>query len=329
MNKPELSVIIPYHNEGLDFISTTVKSIQDTIDVSYEIIVVDDCSDQPLGSISGRWEDLPGVKILRHNQPKGVGQAFDTGVKQAKADNLFLMGSDIRFIPNNWASKMIKEADDHPKAFTCTTCVGLNAESEEGMDINIRKNRSRRNGARILIFHDKKSHPKKPDNFRNILECQWLPVYKGESKESFEIPAILGAAYIVKKEWYNYVDGWWGHRSWGTLEPMISLKSWFMGGSCRTAPDVMTGHIFKRHGTHGTLSHHLMYNKLLVATLLFDEHNSSRLIAFLGHNPQVDKGRRMFKKYEKQILAKRKEYEKKIVVDPVEWCETWNHDFRL
>ena len=328
MSKPEISVIIPYHNEGLDFISATINSIKDTIDVSYEIIVVDDCSEKALGSISGAWEDLPGITILRHRKPKGVGQAFDTGVKKAKAENLFLMGSDIRFIPNNWASKMIEEIDNHPKAISCTTCVGLNSETEEGMDMNVRRHRSRRNGARILIFHDNISHPKKPKTFRSILEAQWLPVYKGESKESFEIPCVLGAAYGIKKEWYDYIDGWWGHRSWGTLEPMISLKSWFMGGSCRTTPDIETGHIFKRHGTHATPFHHLMYNKLLTAMLLFDEHNSSRMIEFLGRNPNVDGGKKMFGDMRRKVEAKRKEYAKKIVVDPAEWCKEWNHDFR-
>jgi len=322
MSKPEISVIIPYHNEGLEFISTTINSIKDTIDVSYEIIVVDDCS-------KARLSPVKGITILRHKKPKGVGQAFDTGVKRAKSDNLFLMGSDIRFIPNQWASKMISEMDNHPKAFTCATCVGLNSESEAGMDMAVRRNRSRRNGARILIFHDKQSHPKKPANFRNILEAQWLPVYKGESRDSFEVPCILGAAYGVKKAWYDHVDGWWGHRSWGTLEPYMSLKSWFMGGSCRTAPDIECGHVFKRSGTHATPHHHLMYNKMLLATLMFDEHHSQRLIDFLGVNPQVYRGKEMFESVRKEIEAKRGEYVKKITVDPVEWCKEWNHDFRL
>ena len=152
---------------------------------------------------------------------------------------------------------------------------------------------------------------------------------KGDSKESFEIPCVLGAAYGIKKEWYNYIDGWWGHRSWGTLEPMISLKSWFMGGSCRVAMGIETGHVFKRHGTHATPHHHLMYNKILATTLLLDETHATRLIDFLGSNPNVNGGKEMFAKVRRAVAAKRKEYKKKIVVDPIEWCKTWNHDFRI
>lgn len=321
MSKPEVSILIPYHEEGIPFILDTIQSIRETIDVTHETIIIDDGSRNPL-------RDIDGVTVVRQKENLGVGQAFDKGVKEADSDNLFLMGSDIRFIKNGWASKMLMEVDKYPKAFTCSTCVGLNQESPEGMDLEKRVNRSRRNGARILIFHDHKTHPKKPANFRNILEAQWLSVYKGESMDSFEVPCILGAFYGVKKSWYEYCDGWWGHRSWGTLEPTISLKSWLFGGSCRTAPSVRTGHIFKRSGTHGTPAHHLTYNKLLAATLLFEDYDRDRLINFLGHNGQIEMGKKMFYDVQKEVGKKRKEYEKKIVVDIRDWCKRWNVDFR-
>ena len=313
MSKPELSIIIPMHGEPQGFLEDTINSIRDTIDVSYELIAVDDCS----------GIHIDGVTMLRHKEHKGVGAAFDTGVAEAKSDNIFLMGSDIRFIKNNWASKMIAELDAHPKAISATTCIGLNASD---MDINSRRNKSRRNSANILIFHDHRSHPKKDSRFRNILEAQWLPVYKGQSKESFEVPCILGAAYGVKKGWYDYIDGWWGHRFWGTLEPMISLKSWMMGGSCHTTPDIETGHVFKPSGTHGTTHTHLMYNKIMTAHLLFDEYDAARLVKFLGNNPAVDAGKQMFSKVD--IRKKREEYKKKIVYDIRSYCKRFSVDFR-
>jgi len=146
--------------------------------------------------------------------------------------------------------------------------------------------------------------------------------------DSFEIPCILGAAYGVKKEWYEYCDGWWGHKSWGTLEPYISLKSWLFGGSCRTAPEIEAGHIFKRHGTHGTSHSHLTYNKLLVATLLFDDHDTQRLIDFLGNNTQVSQAMRIFEKVKASVLTKKEEYRKKITFSIKEYCDRFSVDFR-
>jgi len=282
-------------------------------------LTIDDGSKVPL-------EDIKDVLIFQCPEERGVGAAFDVGVGLAQSDNLFLMGCDIRFLPNGWASKMIDEINKYPEAIVCSTCIGLNAVVEKNMDMEHRRNVSRRNGASILLFHDKKSHPKKPATFRNIIEAQWLPTHKG-SQASFEVPCVLGAAYGVKRSWYNYLDGWWGHRSWGTLEPYISLKSWLFGGSCRTAPSIETGHIFKPSGTHGTKLHHLLYNKMLAATLLFPEEDAERLINFLGNSSQVVEGRKMFLA-NKDIPLKVKEYKEKIVLDINDYCNRFNIDFR-
>ena len=79
-----LSIIITYHEEGQNFIQEFIDQIRATIDIpTYEIIVVDDCSKIPLLPI-------PGVKIIRHDQQKGVGAGFDTGVAAAQYDNLII-----------------------------------------------------------------------------------------------------------------------------------------------------------------------------------------------------------------------------------------------
>lgn len=313
----DLSIIIPYHDEGTEFINTTINSIKNSIDIeNYEIIVVDDFSNNPL-------QPIDNIIILRHNQNLGVGAAFDTGVKIAKSDNIFLMGSDIRFIPNKWASQIIKEIELYPKSFTCTSCVAL---SSEKLDINERRLINVVNGATILIFHDQKSNPKKDELFRSIIEAQWLKHLRNRDIDSFEIPCILGAAYGVKKEWYNYVDGWSLHKKWGTLEPYISLKSWLFGGSCRTAPRIEIGHIFKTHGTHGTPQEILFYNKMMIATLLFDDYQ--RIINFLGTNVPVEKARKIYFDNIDLIMQKKKEYKEKTVYNYLDLFEKFNIDYR-
>lgn len=312
-----LSIIIPYHDEGYDFIKTTVDSIKNSIDIEdYEIIIVDDFSDQPL-------QNIDDVIVVRHPENLGVGVAFDTGVKISKSENLFLMGSDIRFIPNKWASQIIKEIEDYPKAFTCTSCVALSAEK---LDINERRLINVVNGATILMFHDKKTNPKQSDTFKGIIEAQWLKHLKNRNIDSFEIPCILGAAYGVKKSWYEYVDGWSLHKKWGTLEPYISLKSWLFGGSCRTAPKIETGHIFKTVGTHGTPQEKLFYNKMMVATVLFDDYE--RLIHFLGTNTTIENAREMYNNNLDSILKKKEEYKKKIVYNYLDFFERFDIDYR-
>ena len=317
-----LSIIIPYHNEGKSFVMECINQIKITIDVDkYEIIVIDDFSDTPL-NIEEKY-----VKIIRQSQNMGVGLAFDRGVSESQYENIFLTASDVRFVKNNWASKIVEEIIKHPKSIICTTCVGLNADN---MNLEKRRHTHRCQGANVLIFHDHKTHPKKPENFRNIIEGQWRsPLNVEKSKiDSFDIQCLMGAAYGVSKEWYTYIDGFAGHKLWGTLEPYISLKSWFFGGSIRLAPQIETGHIFKASGTHGTPATALLYNKMFVSLVLFNERDATKLISFLGTNGTVEAAKKMINDNIDYIHKKQIEYRSKIVGDYHDFIKRFNIDFR-
>lgn len=316
-----LSIIVTYHEEGFDFLNECLTQLKGSIDVSdYEIIVVDDCSREPLPAISG-------IKIIRNEINKGVGQSFDVGVENASGEDIILSACDMRFIANHWVSKLVKEINENPKSFICTACVGLNKDAPENMDFLRRRNILRCYGATILMFHDKSSNPRMADNFRGIIDAKWDPLNENSKDKSYEIPCILGACYGVKKSWYKYVDGFWGHKKWGTLEPYISLKSWLFGGSCLIAPHIETAHIFKQNGTHDISQEHLMFNKMLVSTLLLDD--SQRFIDFLGYNQTLVKAKVMFDEVKESVLLKKKEYKKKMVVDIKDFCKRFDIDLRL
>lgn len=317
MKKPEpnLSIIIPTHNEGIDFVRNTIRNIEETIDVPYEIILVDDHCDIPI--------KIPGIKVIRHLSNKGVGAAFDTGVALAKYDNLFIMGCDIRFVKNQWASKMVKEIQKNKKSLICTSVVHLSAGTP---DLTFEASRQNfvYNGATILMAYGKEDW--------NILKAEWLPresrlLKRGielatkmlapynvipSDTECYEVPCILGAAYGVSKAWYNHIDGFWGHRKWGSLEPYISLKSWLFGGNCMTAPHIETGHIFNEtQGRHGTGYENLAYNAMLVAWLLFEDKDREWLIRHLQPHEWVIKAHKMIKDNMLNISIKQKEYKEK------------------
>ena len=314
------SIIITYHEEGIEFLNECLTQLKASIDIpDFEIIVIDDCSKETL-------PDIKEVKIIRNATNIGVGRSFDADVAEAKGEDIILMACDMRFIPNNWVSKLVKEIDENPKSLICTGCVGLNKEKPENMDFEKRRKVMSCFGATILMFHDKKSNPRKEESFRGIIEAKWYPLQDKTKSKSYEIPCILGACYGVKKEWYQYIDGFWGHVKWGTLEPYISLKSWLFGGNCLVAPHIETAHIFKRNGTHNITQEHTMFNKLLVSTLLLDD--SKRFIDFLGINRDVTKAKALFETVKDSVLSKREEYKKKIVIDIKEYCNKFDIDLR-
>jgi glycosyltransferase involved in cell wall biosynthesis len=336
VHQMRLSIIIAYHNEGKEFILKTIDTITSTIDVRYEIIVVDDFSDVPL--------KLDGIKVIRHKENKGVGACFDTGVKAAKGRFIFLMGCDVRFVDNNWASKMVSEIINNPKALICTSVVG-NYINQPEITFEVSKNIRLYRGASILLFMDNKDMPDRPQDFRNILQAQWLALenrmmrnlfkpdgsrmgrqddfvkfmksrYNVEVSEeqSYEVPCILGAAYGVSKKWYKYLDGFWGHIKWGTLEPYISLKCLLFGGKCLVAPHIETTHIFNPDGPADRSLDHISYNKLLVAWLLFSIVDTKRLIDWIPASPHLDRAKDMIDNNWSAIEKKRNEYRKKIKV---------------
>jgi len=323
---PKLSIIIPVHNEGTEFVAETIRTIKESIDVTYEIIIIDDFSDIPV--------KIPDVRVIRHESNKGVGAAFDTGVKVARSKNIFLMGCDVRFAKNQWASKMIGEIKKHPKSLICTSVVSLWSHEPE-----ITFEQSRRlwkyNGATLLILHGHDDTPDQPDDFKSILNAQWmpreyLPLRRPgfvEQTECYEIACILGAAYGVSKKWYKYMDGFWGHKKWGTLEPYISLKCHLFGGKCLTAPHIETAHIFKAKGTHDTGFEFIAYNKLLVSWLLFSVPDKDRLIGNLKEYDFVLKAKQMIEDDMQIILKKRNEYRKKTIFSINDFVKKFNLKF--
>lgn len=318
-----LTIIIGYHNEPLAEIQECVDQIQSTIDISeYEVLVVDDGSANPL-------QGLKGATVIRHNVNKGIGGVFDTGAERAKYDNLFLMGNDIRFLKNGWASKIEKEVEEHPRAFTCTACVKLgrsNPNDKYATDIEDQiKHGWYTIGATIKVWSDKTNTEDKTDTFRSCLDAQWLPVpEKNLDLDSYEVPCILGAAYGVKKDFYKHIDGWEGHRRWGTLEPYISLKAWLLGGSCRVAPRVQVGHIYKCVNPHGVGQKYILYNKYLTATLLIENHHD--FIEWMKEkykNPHVDKWMEEDKGW---MSARRMKYRDMKAMSFDDYCKKFNID---
>jgi glycosyltransferase involved in cell wall biosynthesis len=291
-----------------------IDSIESTIgDIDYEIILVDDCSDVPV--------KIDGIRIIRQMIGQGIGSSFDLGVTFAQSDNIILTACDVRFTNNDWALKMLAEIRKHPKSLICTAVIPLQKEFPE-LDFASAKKFLRldaHKGATIKLFMGDDENP------HHIIEASWnprefLPLRSPDYKtptECYEVHCILGACYGVSKHWYQHIDGFWGHRFWGTLEPLISLKSWMFGGSCLVAPFIETAHYFKNTGTceHGSLDKYHLYkthNRLLVCELLFPQPLRNRLIRWLPKNDVLVNAKRMIKEND-EIEEKRLEYREKTI----------------
>lgn len=91
-----VSVVIPTRNRG-DLLGLTLRSALGQRDVDKEVIVVDD------GSVDGTAAAaaaVPGVRLLRHAEPRGVSAARNTGIAAAAGHWVALLDDDDLWAPH-------------------------------------------------------------------------------------------------------------------------------------------------------------------------------------------------------------------------------------
>lgn len=94
-NKPRFSVIIPAYNEAEGLKGLLEKMTADGYHKEYEIIVVDDGSNDGTGEIASTFP----VRVVRHSSNKGYGASLKTGIRKASGDYVITMDSDGQHDP--------------------------------------------------------------------------------------------------------------------------------------------------------------------------------------------------------------------------------------
>lgn len=104
-----LSLVIPVYNEEstLKDIVREVLKIQ-TDEIQLELVLVDDCSSDNSYNIALQLaEEIPNVKVFKHEKNMGKGAALRTGFISATGDYIGIQDADMEYDPKDYL-KMIK-----------------------------------------------------------------------------------------------------------------------------------------------------------------------------------------------------------------------------
>lgn len=95
-----LSVIIPVYNE-VESIREIIRRVQAT-QLAWEIVIVDDCSQDGTRDLLKEMDGKDGVRVLLHEKNQGKGAAVRTGLAAARGDVLLIQDADLEYDPRDY-----------------------------------------------------------------------------------------------------------------------------------------------------------------------------------------------------------------------------------
>ena len=106
-HKPKISVIVIAYNQK-NTIAPCLESILKLDNDNYEVIVVDDCSQDGTAEIAAKFP----CQLIKLDKNRGAAFARNRGAEQASGDVLFFLDSDV-LVANNALSEILEMFQDH------------------------------------------------------------------------------------------------------------------------------------------------------------------------------------------------------------------------
>lgn len=104
-----ISVVVPVYNDA-DKIKNLFKSLKDQSYKNFEVIIVDDCSNDNIQEVCKNF----GFKVLRNKKNMGPACSRNRGVKHSKGKIVLFTDSDC-VLPEDWIEKYVKAFSDPDK----------------------------------------------------------------------------------------------------------------------------------------------------------------------------------------------------------------------
>lgn len=102
---PEVSVVIPTRDRWMLLSTHAIPTALAQEDVDFEVIVVDDGSTDGTSSSLAKWND-PRLRIIRHEESRGVAAARNAGIAVARAEWIAFLDDDDLWSPRKLRAQL-------------------------------------------------------------------------------------------------------------------------------------------------------------------------------------------------------------------------------
>lgn len=247
VEKPDVSLVIPTHNEGLDVLATIDCIRRNSNGYSLQILVVDDRSNDVSAGELERLAARGNIELVKPTRPGAIA-ARNEGAASAKADIIGFIDAHC-YTPSGWLSPLMQRFDEQPEVSALSPVI---SDTNDLM--------AKGYGATWLS---------------DELTMMWLP----ETSKPSPVPFIGGAATFVRKHAFDLVSGFDdGIVQWGFEDVEFSIRLWLFGFRVEVVPQSIIYHKFRRVFRYDIPHIDILYNKLRLIFLHFDGHRLRRLL---------------------------------------------------
>ncbi|MCA9649454.1 MAG: glycosyltransferase [Myxococcales bacterium] len=235
---PEVSIVLASHRER-HRVMLTVEALRASTEGRYEVVVVDDGSDDGCCDFLREHPDLyPEVTLVTQDQ-QGSARARNSGVAHAQAPVVVFM--DAHCFPRaGWLSLMRPLLDD-PSVGIVTPAIGVAGDpSNRGYGFTIVGSR---------------------------LRALWLP---RQGDEPCRVPGAGAGCIVLRRGTFEAIGGFEPMRRYGLEDTELSIRCWLAGFDVVVEPRAEVGHWFKESPNFELPWTDYLYNVLRTAVLHFD-----------------------------------------------------------
>ncbi len=247
-----ISIIIPAKNEGNNVRSTLGSLLEAKTAYPFEVIVVDDDSDDGCCDFLSSDQKPENVRLIS-TDGVGAANARNVGAEFSNGELLIFCDAHL-FFEDYWLDRLIAPILGGQADATSPGIAPTNAPDVVGYGQTLDEN----------------------------LQVKW---HGRLQDEPFETAILPGGCLAVSREAFFHVCGFEkGFQVWGYEDVEFSIKLWLFGYCCMVVPEVVILHLFREAHPYQVTCSHVDYNLLRMAYIHFNDQRIDRCRQLIVHS---------------------------------------------